>query len=1003
IGFFAPHAPYSASGTRGEQVAEFKGMVKALHRAGIEVILDVVYNHTAEGNHLGPTFSFKGIDNAAYYRLSPDDKRYYFDYTGTGNTLDVRNPQVLALIMDSLRYWATEMHVDGFRFDLASALARGLHEVAKLSVFFTSIHQSPELSRVKLIAEPWDVGEGGYQVGNFPVRWAEWNGRYRDAIRRFWGRGENAGDVGYRITGSSDLYEQNARKPSASINFVTAHDGLTLHDWAAYHDDDGNRAIAARQVRNLAATLLLSQGTPMIVAGDELGRTQRGNDNAYCEDNEVSWFSWSWTDEQRALFAFVKKLIALRHDHPALRRSSFFRGEPVGDGELRDLGWFGRDGAPCRSAEDGTRASFALFIAGRGLDDVDEHGMPVVDDDLLWILNASAEDVDFRIPATSSVRSWELLVDTSNDAAREKRAPGDTTRLPARSLKLFRAPSRIVRSGGLRHTLGATYRVQLDARFDLWRAASIADYVAEMGFTDLYVSPIMAAAPGSTHGYDVVDHTRIDPKLGGREALESLSEELRAKDLGLLVDWVPNHMGIAEENVAWRDVLENGPSSIHADQFDIAWRPPKEALADRVLLPILATTYGEALERGEIQIAFVAGELTVVVGARKLPVAPKSSIDVLERVASTAELADDDDARLELESIVRALKHLPDLAPCAIEDRKERSREKAVLKRRIARLVAGDERVARAIDVALATFNGERGVPASFDALDAFLRKQCYRLASWKVAVEEINYRRFFDINDLAAIRMESREVFDATHGLLFDLIQNHRIQALRLDHTDGLRDPKGYFEKLQRVAFPAPPPQGTTPDDAARPLPILIEKILGTNEKLPPAWSIDGSTGYDFLGAMRGVFVDPAAERAITEQHRSFTQDLRTYGDHVRESKDVVLRFSLASEVHMLATELEAIASRSRRFSDFTRMTLTRALVEVIAAFPVYRTYLAEEDGSASAEDRRYISAAVATAAKRDTTLAPDVLRFIEDVLLMRIHGSDADVVACRAFAARF
>ncbi|HVZ31213.1 MAG TPA: glycogen debranching protein GlgX, partial [Polyangiaceae bacterium] len=356
IGFFAPDARYRSRSDQGGEVIEFKRMVKAFHRAGIEVILDVVYNHTAEGNHLGPTFSFKGIDNAVYYRLVDGDQRYYFDYTGTGNTLNVRHPQVLALIMDSLRYWVEEMHVDGFRFDLAAALARSLHDVDQLSSFFTLIHDSPALRDVKMIAEPWDVGEGGYQVGNFPVRWAEWNGRFRDTVRAFWkGDPGRVGDLGYRLTGSSDLYEGGGRQPSASINFVVAHDGFTLNDLVSYNgkhneanrenNQDGNNdehswncgaegptdnpdilRLRARQRRNLLATLLLSQGTPMICGGDEFARTQNGNNNAYCQDNEISWFDWNWNEEQRALVEFTRHVLTLRRQHPALHRSSFFRG-----------------------------------------------------------------------------------------------------------------------------------------------------------------------------------------------------------------------------------------------------------------------------------------------------------------------------------------------------------------------------------------------------------------------------------------------------------------------------------------------------------------------------------------------------------------------------------------------------------------------------------------------------------------------------------------------------
>src|SRR4051794_10232446 len=355
INFFSPDSRYCAAGNGGEQIGEFKAMVKALHRAGIEVILDVVYNHTAEGNQLGPTLSFRGIDNSTYYRTVTDNPRYYMDYTGTGNTLNVRHPQVLKLIMDSLRYWVQEMHVDGFRFDLAAALARELHEVDRLSAFFDIIHQDPILSQVKLIAEPWDVGEGGYQVGNFPVLWTEWNGKYRDAVRRFW-RGDAAtvAELGYRLTGSSDLYARNGRRPHASINFVTAHDGFTMRDLVSYnekHNDDngeGNRdgesnnlswncgvegetdrrqvrELRARQMRNFMTTLLVSSGVPMILYGDEVARSQGGNNNAYCQDNEITWQPWDLTPDQQAMLEWTKRVVRLRHDNPVLRRRNFFR------------------------------------------------------------------------------------------------------------------------------------------------------------------------------------------------------------------------------------------------------------------------------------------------------------------------------------------------------------------------------------------------------------------------------------------------------------------------------------------------------------------------------------------------------------------------------------------------------------------------------------------------------------------------------------------------------
>jgi isoamylase len=470
IGFFAPDTRYRQGGPAAG-VAEFKEMVKRLHKAGIEVILDVVYNHTAEGNHLGPTFSFKGIDNGTYYRLVGDSPRHYFDYTGTGNSLNVRHPQTLQLIMDSLRYWVTEMHIDGFRFDLASTLARSLHAVDQLSSFFTIIHQDPTISQVKLIAEPWDVGEGGYQVGNFPVRWAEWNGKYRDSLRAFWkGDGGAASELGYRLSGSSDLYQNDGRNPYMSINFITAHDGFTLRDLVTYNDkhneangegnsdgENNNRSwncgdegptthegvnkLRARQQRNFLATLLLSQGTPMISGGDEFGRTQSGNNNAYCQDNEVSWYDWSWTPEQTALFAFTKKVIALRRAHPSLRRSKFFKGRQIRKTSKLDLIWYRFDGQEMTDDEwnDPQTKSLGMFLRGEGLDDVDDVGKPLLDDDMFLLFNASDTDLDFVLPppTVGAKGPWSLQVDTASDDANESLPSGGQTKLGGRAMKVF--------------------------------------------------------------------------------------------------------------------------------------------------------------------------------------------------------------------------------------------------------------------------------------------------------------------------------------------------------------------------------------------------------------------------------------------------------------------------------------------------------------------------------------------------------------------------------------
>ena len=441
IGFLAPHALYAATGTAGEQVREFKGMVKALHGAGIEVILDVVYNHTAEGNHLGPMLSFRGLDNRSYYRLMPDDPRFYMDFTGTGNSLNPVHPSVLRLIMDSLRYWVLECHVDGFRFDLASALAREFYDVDRLSTFFDTIHQDPVLSQVKLIAEPWDVGPGGYQVGNFPVLWAEWNGKYRDSVRDFWRGQGNVGEFAQRFTGSSDLYGEDGRDPFASINFVTAHDGFTLRDLVSYNEKhneanlednrdgtDDNRswnlgaegptddpavlALRARQQRNFLATLLLSQGVPMLLGGDELGRTQGGNNNAWCQDNEISWFDWESADPE--LLEFVRRLIALRREHPVFRRTSFLTRSGRRQRAAR------RVVVPARRAPDDTagldesrhaRRSASSSTAGRSAERT-PHGEPIFDDSFLLVFNVHSEPVVFTLPTRRFGARWEVELAT---------------------------------------------------------------------------------------------------------------------------------------------------------------------------------------------------------------------------------------------------------------------------------------------------------------------------------------------------------------------------------------------------------------------------------------------------------------------------------------------------------------------------------------------------------------------------------------------------------------
>jgi isoamylase len=474
IGFFSPDARYSSRGAVGGQVTEFKDMVKALHKAGIEVILDVVYNHTAEGNHMGPTLSFKGIDNAEYYRLT-EDKRFYMDYTGTGNTLNAHYPSVLRLMMDSLRYWVTDMHVDGFRFDLASTLARGLNEVNMLGSFFSIIHQDPTISQVKLIAEPWDIGDGGYQVGNFPHGWAEWNGKYRDSIRDYW-RGENSmlGEFASRFTGSPDLYQGDNRTPTASINFITAHDGFTLHDLVTYNNkhneangednndgEDHNRSsnygvegetddehinqLRTQQKKNMLATLFLSQGVPMLVAGDEMGRTQGGNNNAYCQDNEISWLNWKGADQD--LLQFSKKLLELRKSHPAFCRRRWFQGQPIKGSGVTDIEWFLPEGVEMESHnwDEDYAKSLAVFLNGQGIKSRDKNGKKIFDDNFYVIFNAHHEGLDYKLPSARYGGEWHEMINTAGSDPEEPKRyfPSENVNVAGRSIVVLNALSAI--------------------------------------------------------------------------------------------------------------------------------------------------------------------------------------------------------------------------------------------------------------------------------------------------------------------------------------------------------------------------------------------------------------------------------------------------------------------------------------------------------------------------------------------------------------------------------
>jgi glycogen operon protein len=1030
IAFFAPDPRYRAGGEPGDEVRQFKQMVRALHRAGIEVILDVVYNHTAEGDHTGPTFSFKGIDNRTYYRLVGDSPRHYFDYTGTGNTLNVRHPQALRLIMDSLRYWALEMHVDGFRFDLASTLARGLHEVDRLSSFFMIINQDPVLSRVKLIAEPWDVGEGGYQVGGFPAGWSEWNGKYRDVMRAFWrGDGGKVSEAGYRLTGSADLYQWGGRSPTSSINLITAHDGLTLRDLVSYNhkhneangednrdgidddmswncgaegptEDESINQLRWRQMRNFLATLLLSQGTPMVCGGDELGRSQRGNNNAYCQDNELSWFDWSLDDDQRALLEFTRTLIRLRADHPTFRRADFFKGREIRGLGVEDIVWLRHDGKPM-SDEDWQNpltSSFAMYLAGAGLDRVDELGNPLADDDFLLAMNASGADLEFELPILHSRGDsvpWELVVDTFDDAARETREAGEVALLRARSLKLYRraAPSR----SSTQLVEGAptsTYRLQLHSRFTFHDAAAIVDYLDQLGAGAIYTSPYTRAEHGSTHGYNVVNHNAINPELGGPEAHDQLIRTIREHGLGHVLDFVPNHVGIGSgENRWWQDLLENGPASLYAEHFDVDWRPPTLGLENKLLLPVLGRQFGLELEDGKLSITRDGGSFFVAYEGRRWPASPRSYRHVLAPAVERLQLPADDRHFLELESIQRALDHLPAASETSPERRAERAREKEVIKRRLAELCASAEvpEVRDAIDGVLADKNP--GPHFDIEWLDTMLREQNYRLAYWRVATEEINYRRFFDINELAAIRMEDPRVFDATHALVLDLVARGAVTGLRLDHTDGLYEPQAYFRQLQQRLRAAITAAGRRAPPSVY---VVAEKILETGEELPRNWQIAGTSGYDFLAIANGLWVDARAEQRMTELYARIAGEHVPYRSIVIEAKRQTMDTSLSAETIMLGQALRRIAEGDRRSRDFTLTSLTTAIKETIAAFPVYRSYIAP-DGSRQPKDEEHIEHAIAVAKRKNRGLDASVFDYLRDVLLLHVKSPGATHVAMR------
>ncbi len=1025
IAFFAPDTRYRAGDRAGDEVRQFKSMVRALHAAGIEVILDVVYTPTAEGNHLGPALSLKGIDNQTYYRLAKDNPRFYFDYTGSGNTLNVRHPQTLRLIMDSLRYWVAEMHVDGFRFDLASTLARSLKEVDRLSSFFAVMNQEPLLANVKLIAEPWDMGEGGYQVGHFPLRWSEWNAEYRNAMRSFW-RGDpgRAAEIGARLTGSADLYRKEGRAPSASVNFVTAHDGFTLRDLVSYerkHNEangEGNadgtdtnlssnggfegetgdaavNAYRARQQRNLLATLLLSRGTPMISGGDEIGRTQRGNNNAYCQDNQTSWYDWDLDDDRRGLLAFTRALVRIRRAHPRFHAGAFASGDVIAGLGARDVEWFRHDGRPMTGqdwANDAT-ASLGLYISGFGDGAAEEEGRDEVDDDLFLVLNASPVDLSFVVPALHERgrgTRWTLLVDTADERSGDEVPAGGATPVLARSLKLF--ARRALSPAGLDAFSGAatsSYRLQLEPKFGFRDALAIAQYLDDLGAGAVYSSPILKARSGSTHGYDVVDHAQLNPDLGTRDDFEAWTSELARRGLRYVLDFVPNHMGVGGgENAFWNDVLENGPSALSADLFDIDWDPPTGALKGKLLLPVLGGQFGEELEGKNVKIVRHGGILTVEHGGSRFPASPRSYRSVLEPALGRLSLPRTDAAAEELESITTSIRHLPLAGTTLAEERSARARETDVMKRRLRALVETSEEVAGAVEATIAELN------ENVEKLEAFLLDQNFRLASWRVAGDEINYRRFFDLNDLAAVRMEDPRVFAHAHRYLFELIAARRVTGVRLDHTDGLYDPAAYFAALRAGARHAlagvQAASGEQP-----PLYVLAEKILAADEELPGSWAIAGTTGYDYLAVSNGLWVDPSAAAAFDALFVELAGGV-SYDASVHASKGAILRSAVSSEVHLLAHLLKRIADGRRRARDFTLTSLLHAVEETLRAFPVYRTYV-RPDGSRQPNDEACVRRAIDAAMEQNPLIDDSVFDFLRSILLLEDKSEESVRFAMR------
>jgi (1->4)-alpha-D-glucan 1-alpha-D-glucosylmutase len=638
-------------------------------------------------------------------------------------------------------------------------------------------------------------------------------------------------------------------------------------------------------------------------------------------------------------------------------------------------------------------SSLALHLSGAGREAVDEEGRRLSDDDLLVVLNASDTELDFVLPSRSERGRgprWHLVLDTAVDGAREEVTPDSPTHLTARSLKVFSrralAPSGTATGYGVP---SSTYRLQLTPTFGFRDAQAITQYLEDLGIGGIYASPILRPRAGSMHGYDVVDHASLNPELGSSEDFSAWVGALRERRIERLVDFVPNHVGVGGgENAWWNDVLEHGPSSLFADYFDIDWTPPTGALESKVLLPVLGGQFGEELEAKKISVVRRNGALFVMYGSSSFPASPRSHRLVLEAAVARLPKETDRDCRDELESVTSALRHLPPAASSAPNDREARAREAAVTKRRLGALTANCKEVAEAIDASLAALN------ENADKLDAFLLEQNFRLASWRVAGDEINYRRFFDLNDLAAIRMEDPRVFDATHALILDLVKKGEISGLRLDHTDGLYDPEAYFVALRNAAGRALEAGGL---GNKAPFYVVAEKILEAGEELPGSWAIAGTTGYDFLSAVNGLWVDPEARGAFDEEFASFAGVAVGYESLVYDAKAAILRSGVSSEVQMLAHLLKRIADGQRRARDFTFTTLVSAISETLRSFPVYRAYV-RPDGSRQPNDEAHVRRAFRVAQRRNPLIDRSVFDFLGSILLLR-NRSEENV----RFAMRF